>query len=258
MAGQDLKTALIQTSIFWKEKHANYAALEEKIWSIDDDTDLIVLPEMFNTGFCPEDPGMGEHPNLTTFKWMLQMAQMKKCAIMGSYMVNDEGEVYNRMVMIDEEGQYSRYDKKHLFSFAEEHRQIQSGTLRPVFQLKGWRIFPAICYDLRFPVWLRNDCAYDLLITVANWPEARVDAWKALLKARAIENVAYVCGVNRVGKDGNDIPYNGHSAIFDFKGQRLNEWSEKEEIITQTLDKKAMLAFREKFPVLEDRDKFSF
>ncbi len=253
---QDLKLALIQSDIYWQQKEANLAMFEEKIWQIDQPVDIIVLPEMFQTGFTMEHQGLSEPMNLTTFKWMKQMAAQKKAVVTGSYIVQEKGKVYNRLVWMQPDGLYKTYDKRHLFRMAEEDRYYAMGESRLLVEWKGWKICPLICYDLRFPVWARNrNLEYDLLLYVANWPAVRVSAWDALLKARAIENVSYSVGLNRVGEDGKGIAYNGHSGAYSPKGEVL-AFSETEEIIYLTLSKASLERFRTKFPAHLDADPF--
>jgi len=253
---EDLKLALIQSEIYWQQKGANLGMFEEKIWQISEPVDIIVLPEMFQTGFTMEHEGLSEPMNLTTFKWMKQMAAQKKAVVTGSYIVKEKGEVYNRLIWMQPDGQFETYDKRHLFRMAKEDQYYSMGQDRIVVEWKGWKICPLICYDLRFPVWARNNSlAYDALLYVANWPAARISAWDALLKARAIENVSYSVGLNRVGEDGNGIAYNGHSGAYSPKGETLS-FSESEEIMLVTLNRKDLDNFRTKFPAHLDADGF--
>lgn len=253
---EDLKLALIQSDIYWQQKGANLGMFEEKIWQISEPVDIIVLPEMFQTGFTMKHEGLSEPMNLTTFKWMKQMAAQKKAVITGSYIVKEKGEVYNRLIWMQPDGQFKTYDKRHLFRMAKEDQYYSMGQDRIVVEWKGWKICPLICYDLRFPVWARNNSlAYDALLYVANWPAARISAWDVLLKARAIENVSYSVGLNRVGEDGNGIAYNGHSGAYSPKGETLS-FSESEEIMLVTLNRKDLDNFRIKFPAHLDADGF--
>ena len=254
---KDLNLALIQSDIHWHQIDANLAMFEEKIWQINEPTDIIVLPEMFQTGFTMEHEGLSEPMNLTTFKWMKQMAAQKKAVVTGSYIVKEGGETFNRLVWMQPDGEYQTYDKRHLFRMANEHNHFSGGVDRLVVECKGWKICPLICYDLRFPVWSRNvNLAYDLVLYVANWPAVRVNAWDALLKARAMENVAYAVGLNRVGKDGKDIEYNGHTGAYSPKGETL-AFSEQEEVVCLALSKSKLNDFREKFPAHLDADRFT-
>ncbi len=254
---EHLRLALIQSDIYWHQIDANLAMFEEKIWQINEPADIIVLPEMFQTGFTMEHEGLSEPMNLTTFKWMKQMAAQKNAAVTGSYIVKEGGKTFNRLVWMQPDGQYKTYDKRHLFRMADEHKHFAEGMDRLVVEWKGWKICPLICYDLRFPVWSRNvNLDYDLLLYVANWPAVRVNAWDTLLKARAMENVAYSVGLNRVGKDGKDIEYNGHTGAYSPKGEEL-AFSTDEEIIHVTLSKESLDSFRKKFPAHLDADQFS-
>lgn len=254
---QTLTLTLIQSELHWQNPTANLAMFEEKIWKINQKTDLIILPEMFTTGFSMAAKDLAEPMNLTTFKWMRQQAEQTGAVITGSYIVKENDAYFNRLLWMQPNGEYAIYDKRHLFRMADEHLTYTAGTKNIIQELKGWRIMPQICYDLRFPVWSRNvDLQYDLLIYVANWPQPRTLAWNILLQARAIENLAFCAGVNRVGSDGIGKEYVGDSAVIDFKGNRLFYETEKEAIHTITLDKSEMIAFREKFPTNLDADKF--
>ena len=253
---QNLRVALIQSDIHWHEIGANLAMFEEKIWQIQNDVDLILLPEMFQTGFTMEHEGLAEPMNFNTFKWMKQMAAQKNAAVCGSYIVKEEGQVFNRLLWMQPDGEFKTYNKRHLFRMANEHEHFDMGAEKLIVEWRGWKICPMVCYDLRFPVWSRNvDLAYDLLLYVANWPAVRVNAWDTLLEARAIENVSYSIGLNRVGKDGVGIEYNGHSAAYSPKGEQL-AFSEKEEIIYIELSAESLQSFRKKFPAHLDADEF--
>ncbi|MDF2156967.1 amidohydrolase [Algoriphagus sp. CAU 1675] len=256
-----LKIALVQTDLFWKDKVANLAMLEEKIWEITEKPDLIILPEMFPTGFSMDARELAEPMNFTVTKWMRQLAVQTGAVITGSVIISEGGKFFNRLLWVAPDGKVHHYDKRHLFRMADEEKVYSSGGEVPVFELKGWKICPQICYDLRFPVWSRNrlkgeELAYDLIFYVASWPAARGAAWDALLPARAIENLSYSIGVNRVGTDGNSIAYNGHSAAYDFKGRQLVESGEKEGIFMVELDGEELLAYRDKFPAWMDSDSF--
>ncbi len=257
---EDLYISLIQANLHWEKPEANTAMFEEMIWSIDK-TDLIVLPEMFTTGFSMNARELAEPAGGRTFKWMRQMATQKKAAITGSYIIKDGKDFYNRLYFVFPDGTSSHYDKKHLFGLAGEGDFYSPGNQRLVLEYKGWKILPLICYDLRFPVWSRSQkngstlYEYDLLIYVANWPKPRVNAWDTLLKARAIENLSYCIGVNRLGEDGYSKEYLGHSAVYSYLGEELG-FSDKEEIITCTLDSASLKKFREEFPFQKDADTF--
>jgi predicted amidohydrolase len=259
---QDLRVALVQTDLHWQDKTANLALLEEKIWSLKNTCDLIVLPEMFPTGFSMESAALAEPMNLQVHKWMKQLAAQTGAVITGSAIISEGGNFYNRLLWVAPTGSTQTYDKRHLFRMANEDASFAAGAQLPVFELKGWKICPQICYDLRFPVWARNqwkagEAAYDLLFYVASWPAARVSAWDALLPARAIENLSYSIGVNRVGIDGNQIPYNGHSAVYDFKGEKLLDLGEQDQVRVISLDSKALEEYRSKFPAWKDADPFT-
>lgn len=258
---QDLKVTLVQTPLYWEDKSANLAMLEEQLFNYEEETDLIVLPEMFNTGFSMSAEKLAEPMNLHTFKWMKQMATQKKVVVTGSYIVKEDGKYFNRLIWMQPDGNYTTYDKRHLFRMADEHHHFNMGQESPIVELKGWKIKPLICYDLRFPVWSRNTSkddtmAYDLLLYVANWPAARVNAWDALLKARAIENLSYCLGVNRIADDGNGVPFNGHSGAYNFKGETICFLDQAEMIKTITLSNEDLKRGREKFPAYLDADDF--
>jgi predicted amidohydrolase len=258
---ENLHLTLIQSSLHWENPVANLAMFEEKIWQIKESTDLIVLPEMFTTGFTMNAAALAEPMNLTTFKWLKQQAAQTGAVVTGSYIVKEKEQFYNRLIWMRPDGSFEVYDKRHLFRMAEEHQIYSAGNKKIIPVLKGWRICPLICYDLRFPVWSRNtangqEMAYDCLIYVANWPQARSHAWSTLLQARAIENLSYVVGANRVGADGKDIPYSGNSAVINPKGEVLFHEAEKECIQSVILDAAELTAFREKFPAYLDADSF--
>ena len=253
-----LNVTLIQSDLHWEEVPANLAMFEEKIWRISQPTDLIVLPEMFNTGFTMNASAVAEPMNLHTFKWMKQQARQTGAVVTGSFVVKEQEKYYNRLVWMRPDGSYDTYDKRHLFRMAYEHLTYAEGTKRLVTEWKGWRICPLVCYDLRFPVWSRNgQPPYDVLLYVANWPQARRQAWQALLPARAIENLSYVVGVNRVGTDGKNIPYGGDSAVYNYKGETLFQRVDEEACHTVSLDKEALVAFRTAFPAFLDADAFT-
>lgn len=257
MKNNSLIITLIQTELFWHNPVANRAMLEEKIWQINQPTDIIILPEMFTTGFTMHAKDWAEPMNLHTFKWLEQMAAQSKAAVVGSYIVQEDGKFFNRLVWMFPDRSFQTYDKRHLFRMAEEHKTFSAGQNPLLVEWKGWKIMPLVCYDLRFPVWSRNvNLSYDLLIYVANWPKARRSAWNTLLAARAIENLCYTVGVNRVGEDGNNIPYAGDSAIYDFKGQALFHQEGEEIIQTNTLSHQDLEEYREKFPAYLDADSF--
>lgn len=252
-----LNITLIQTDLYWENPTANLAMLEEKIMNIEHETDLIVLPEMFTTGFSMNPAKVAEPMNLTATRWMKQMAAQTKAVITGSVVIKENDQFFNRLLWVEPNGTIDSYDKRHLFRMAKEHEVYSGGTKKIIKEIKGWKICPLICYDLRFPVWSRNtNLAYDVLLYVANWPAVRMYPWDSLLVARAIENQAYVVGVNRIGNDGNGIPHDGHSSVIDFKGEVLFK-NKGEAIVHQhSLDKKSLDDFRQKFPAYLDADGF--
>lgn len=259
-----LSITLIQSGLHWHNTSANLAMFEEKLWQINTQTDLIILPEMFNTGFTMDIKGLAEPMNSKTFRWMKQQAAQARAVVAGSFIVRDRQEYYNRLLWMEPDGTYAVYDKRHLFRMAGEHHTFAAGSARLVREIRGWKICPMVCYDLRFPVWSRNrwmeddqSLEYDLLVFIANWPAARVNAWKLLLQARAVENLCFVAGVNRVGTDGNKIAYNGNSMVADPKGVPLWENEGEETIKTITLSMEELRGYRQKFPAYLDADGFS-
>lgn len=254
---QNLSVTLIQTNLYWENSTANLAMLEEKIAQITEPTDLIILPEMFNTGFTMNVEKVAEPMNFFVMKWMKQQAAQSKAVITGSFIVKENEQYFNRLIWMRPDGSYEKYDKRHLFRMGGEHHSFTGGSEKIIVELKGWKICPLICYDLRFPVWSRNvNQAYDLLIYVANWPAVRSIVWDTLLKARAIENQAFVVGVNRVGTDGMDLLYSGNSTIIDFKGNPIFYQRDYEVVETYLLNKKNLESFREQFPAYLDADTF--
>ncbi len=259
---EKLSIALFQTDVYWHDRGANHASLEEKIWGLEKQVDLIILPEMFPTGFTMDVKNMAEPMNFTTTKWMKQMASQTGAVVTGSLIVNEGGKFFNRLLWVSPSGEISFYDKRHLFRMANEDEHFDMGNKNIIVNLKGWRILPQICYDLRFPVWSRNLAdehgkgLYDLAFFVACWPASRISAWDILLKARAVENLSYVIGVNRTGEDGNGVLYNGHSGAYDYKGEPLAFSQDKEEILYVELDPKPLQVFRGKFPAWKDADSF--
>ncbi|WP_242921113.1 amidohydrolase [Pontibacter liquoris] len=254
----DLRVTIVQTELHWQDAAANRHMFSARLAAAAPATDLIVLPEMFTTGFSMSAPDLAEETEGPTLAWMRQEAKQHQAVITGSVIVKEGDNYYNRLFWVRPDGTYAAYDKRHLFRMANEHHTYTPGQERLVVELQGWQICPLVCYDLRFPVWSRNTGnAYDLLLYVANWPKARNLAWSTLLKARAIENVAYVVGVNRVGTDGNDHPYSGDSAIIHPKGYALLETTEAAGIHTLTLNKQELDDFRQAFPAHLDADAFT-
>ena len=254
---QNLSVTLIQTNLYWENSTANLAMLEEKIAQITEPTDLIILPEMFNTGFTMNVTKVAEPMNFFVMKWMKQQAAQSKAVITGSFIVKENEQFFNRLIWMRPDGSYEKYDKRHLFRMGGEHHSFTGGSEKIIVELKGWKICPLICYDLRFPVWSRNiNQSYDLLIYVANWPAVRSIVWDTLLKARAIENQSFVVGLNRVGTDGMDLFYSGNSTIIDFKGNSIFYQRDYEVVETYLLNKKNLESFREQFPAYLDADTF--
>ncbi|TXB64718.1 amidohydrolase [Vicingus serpentipes] len=254
----NLKITIIQSELHWENVEENLAMFAKKIEAINEQTDIVVLPEMFTTGFSMESVKLAEKMDGKSVKWMKQLAVKKNAVITGSIIIEEEGKYFNRLLWVQPDENVLTYDKRHLFRMAEEDKHFTAGEERLIVEWKGWKVCPLICYDLRFPVWSRNSLpAFDCLIYVANWPEARKEPWYKLLEARAIENQVYVVGVNRVGFDGKDISYSGNSAVIDPKGNSISNIKTKlNETVTIELNKQALEDFREKFPVGLDADDF--
>ena len=251
-----MKIAIIQAPLVWENPEKNRKYFEEKIKSIQEEIDLVVLPEMFSTGFTMHPENVSETMDGETLSLLKSLAKAKNTAITGSLIIRENGKFYNRLVFVFSSGEIRSYDKRHLFSLAGEEKIYASGTEKLIVEYKGWKICPLVCYDLRFPVFSRNVQDYDLLLYVANWPQQRIQAWDILLKARAVENMAYVIGVNRIGLDGNNHAYSGHSQVVDFLGDYLVKPQISEEIVIVDLDKNKMLGTRQKLGFLKDRDTF--
>ena len=251
-----MKTALLQAPLLWENPKQNRKYFEEKINAIAENVDLIVLPEMFTSGFTMNPKAVAETMQGETLLWLQALAKAINSAITGSLVIQENGKYYNRLVFVFPSGKIKTYDKKHLFTLAGEEKIYTSGTEKIVIEYKGFKICPLICYDLRFPVFARNTEEYDVLIFVANWPKPRINAWDALLKARAIENMCYTIGVNRIGTDQNQHDYSGHSQAIDSLGNYLIEPQEVEGVFITTFNKKALLETRYKFGFLNDRDEF--
>jgi len=278
-----LTFTLIQTKLAWEDKAANLAMLHEKIMSITEKTEVVVLPEMFSTGFSMKPGLFAENMHGETVRWMKKTAAEKRVILTGSIITEDEGKYYNRLIWMLPNGEYGCYDKRHLFAYGKEDEHYTPGSKRLIAGVKGWKLNLEVCYDLRFPVWARQQVEhgaqhdiltshpsspplrkedgrgtleYDVLTYVANWPERRIHAWRTLLQARAIENQCYVIGVNRVGYDGNNIYHNGNSMVVDPMGEILYEKQHDEDIFTITLQKERLNEVRNKFPFWKDGDKF--
>jgi predicted amidohydrolase len=272
-----LKVTIIQSNLHWENKEANLAMFEQKLMQVKDNMEIVVLPEMFNTGFSMKPELLAEKMDGISVEWMKRVSKEKKIILAGSLIVEENGNYFNRLIWMQPNGQYGYYDKRHLFAFGGEDQKYSSGSKRLIASVKGWKINLLVCYDLRFPVWARqsipltlladgtfeksgdeNNAApeYDVLIYVANWPERRNHAWKTLLQARAIENQCYVVGANRVGNDGNELYYSGDSMIVDPLGEVLYTSAYEENIFTCSLPLEKLLTVRAKFPFLKDGDPF--
>jgi predicted amidohydrolase len=255
-----LTVSLVQTHLHWEDKRANLAMLETKIMGIDQRTELVVLPEMFSTAFSMQPKKLAEGMDGETVAWMKKIARTKKIILTGSIIITDGEAYFNRLLWVLPEGTLGYYDKRHRFAFAGEDKEYTPGNKRLIASVKGWKINLQVCYDLRFPVWARQQPGgnpeYDILLYVANWPEQRSHAWKTLLTARAIENQCYVIGVNRVGKDGNQINYSGDSMVIDGLGNTLYQKTEQEDIHTIVLHKESLQQIRDRFPFWKDADDF--
>ena len=253
---QPLTLSLVQTTTCWHDPAANRALFDEWLAQVPDDVQLVVLPEMFSTGFTMASHEVAEPMSGPTVEWLRRRAVDHGRTLCGSTVIEEDGRCFNRFLWVTPDGEVASYDKRHRFRMAGEHEHYAAGSERRVMRLGGWRILPLVCYDLRFPVWLRNRGDYDLLLAVANWPAARQRAWNALLRARAIENLAYAAGVNVVGEDGNGIEYTGGSAVYDPEGAALLEAGREPCLCTLTLDGDALEDYRRRFPAGQDADDF--
>lgn len=258
----NLSVTLIQSGLHWEDKAANLNMFTEKLSSVPEEAELVILPEMFSTGFSMNPGELAENMDGESLQWMKRMAAEKKIILTGSLIIEDSGSYYNRLIWMLPNGQFGYYDKRHLFAYAGEDEHYTPGTKRLVASVKGWKVLLQICYDLRFPVWSRQnkkkeEPEYDLLVYVANWPERRIQAWKTLLMARAIENQCYVVGVNRVGTDGNDHIYSGDSMVVDPMGEILYQKSYEEDIFSVQLDYEKLKTIRSKLPFWKDGDHFT-
>jgi predicted amidohydrolase len=280
---------LVQTALYWEDKRANLQMLEEKIKNIREKTQVVILPEMFSTGFSMKPEILAETMDGETVQWMKKVAAEKKVILTGSVIIQEDKYYYNRSMWMLPNGQFGCYNKRHLFAYAEEDKHYTAGSERFIASVNGWKVNLQVCYDLRFPVWARQTSPpappqqvgegtraasrspsttplerglgaevfeYDVLLYVANWPERRSTAWKTLLQARAIENQCYVIGVNRVGKDGSGIYHSGDSMVIDPLGEVLYHKKDEEDIFTITLEKQNLVEIRERFQFWRDADKF--
>jgi predicted amidohydrolase len=251
-----LRVTMVQTELAWQDPAANRHRLATHFRGLIGRTDVVVLPEMFSTGFSMDAGSLAEDMDGPTVGWMREEAAALGCVITGSLIIREQGSCYNRLVWARPDGSTAHYDKRHLFRIANEQDHYAPGARRLVVEFKGWRVCPMICYDLRFPVWSRSRGDYDLLLYVANWPQRRAHAWSTLLRARAIENLSYVVGVNRIGKDGNGATYAGDSVALDFLGQSLSSEGGGDRVETAVLDLESLRAHRQGFPAHLDADRF--
>jgi omega-amidase len=254
---QSLTVSIIQAELHWHDAVRNQQQFSASIESIGQTSDLIVLPEMFTTGFTMDAVNNAESMDGSSIAWMREMAIAANASLCGSLIIEENGQYYNRFIYVSTDGELQYYDKRHLFRLADEQHHFSPGTNKIVFELNGFRICPMVCYDLRFPVWSRNRDDYDLLLYVANWPSRRQFAWDTLLRARAIENLSYVAGVNRNGVDGNGLPYTGGSCIVDFLGADLANLGEQNGVATATLRLAELGEFRDRFAFNKDADNFT-
>ena len=249
-----LRITLVQSHLHWENPKENRNHLN-KLMSETQETDLFILPELFSTAFSVTFQGEGM--NGESMQWMSELAQKKQASVVGSLIIAENSKKYNRLIWMNPDGTYFHYDKRHLFGMMNEGDYFKAGKDRLIIDFKGWKICPLICYDLRFPVFSRNNENFDLLLYVANWPVSRIDHWDKLLVARAIENQCFVAAVNRVGNDINGIEFNGHSSLIDYNGQLIYKEIEKEQVKTLTIDKTDLINGRSRLPFLKDMDSFS-
>ena len=255
---ENLNIALIQSNLVWENPAENRRVFTEKIIALSSIIDIVVLPEMFTTGFSMNPDKHAESMSGETVLWMQKIANENQIAIVGSIIIKENNKYFNRLIFVHPNGKIDVYDKRHLFTYGGEDKAYSSGNKRLIVKYKDWKICPMICYDLRFPVWSRNDLGYDILIYVANWPKPRISAWNTLLKARAIENMSYTIGLNRIGIDGNKLEYSGHSQGFDMLGKELISSENKSEYVFEiTLDKDILIETRNRFQFLKDKDSFT-
>ncbi|MGV3545962.1 MAG: nitrilase family protein [Pedobacter sp.] len=255
---QNLKITIFQASLFWENIEKNLQNIGLRLQGgVREKTDLIVLPEMFNTGFTMRAEELAEDMDGKTMQWIKKTAANYDCVVTGSLIIKEDGKYFNRMVWVKPNGECTHYDKHHLFGLGDEDKHFSPGNEAVIVELKGWKIRLAICYDLRFPVWLRNkDAAYDILLLVASWPDKRSSHWRTLIHARAIENQSYVIGVNRVGHDGNQIYHSGHSMCIDPMGNTVYYKPEDEDLYTFSINYAELEKIRRQFPFLKDSDDF--
>ncbi len=258
MTQEILQVAVFQLDSVWEDIQANRAKIDQFLCSVPENTDVVFLPEMFSTGFTMNASVLAESMEGETIQWMKECCREYQLALCGSLIIREDEKYFNRLLFVEPSGQIHFYNKRHLFTMGNEDSHFEQGTERLILNYKGWRICPLICYDLRFPVWARNRNDYDVLIYSANWPQARTEAWNTLLKARALENQAYVVGANRVGVDGNSISYSGNSQLIDAKGNVLSSIEDfAENMVVAQFSYFELIKFRTDFPVLNDADEFS-
>lgn len=254
---ENISIAVVQTLLYWENIDANLTMFSELL-SKAKTADLYILPEMFTTGFSMQPQKYGKESYEKGLSWLKRTAKEKQAAIVASMMVRDNENYYNRLFFVTPSQDIFTYDKKHLFGLGNEQQHYTSGKEQLIVDYLGWKIHPLICYDLRFPVWSRNTVDYDLLLYVANWPQKRINHWRSLLIARAIENQCYVAACNRIGDDANGIAHNGNSIIVEYSGEVLAESIDEATILYQNLSKSHLLKFKKAFPFLGDKDKFKF
>jgi omega-amidase len=255
---ENLKVTVFQAYLFWENIDKNLLNLALRLsMGVREKTDLIVLPEMFNTGFSMNSEALAEEMGGKTMQWMQKMANLYNCVVTGSLIIKEDNQYFNRLIWMNPNGETQHYDKRHLFGLGDEDKNFTPGINKLIVELKGWKIRLAVCYDLRFPVWLRNvNEEYDILLLVASWPDKRSAHWKALIPARAIENQSYVVAVNRVGHDGNQIYHSGHSMCIDPYGSTVYYKPEDEDLYTFSINYEELVKIRRQFPFLKDADKF--
>lgn len=253
---EDLKVVLVQSALIWEDKEANLTHFSNLIQGLEESVDLIILPEMFSTGFSMNASELAEPESGKGLSWMQEISAKVQAVICGSLIIEESGNYYNRLFWVNPNGTYEKYDKRHLFTYAGEEKIYIAGKEKLIVELNGWRICPQICYDLRFPAWNRNLENYDLLLFVANWPERRSYPWRHLLIARAIENISYTIGVNRVGEDGNGINHSGNTMFIDPLGEILFEQIYEPIVKVVTLSKEKLHQARERFGFLDDKDSY--
>lgn len=256
-----MRLSIVQSALVWENKAENLHRFDQKLVPLAGQTDLVVLPEMFSTGFSMNTEPLAERLDGPTMTWLAEKAAQLGASITGSFICRENGQNRNRLVWMRPDGTFETYDKRHLFSLAEEEKHFAPGHKRLIVNWKGFAVCPMICYDLRFPVWSRNrrdEAGYDLLIYVANWPTRRAHHWRSLLQARAIENQAYCVGVNIVGADGSGLEYIGDSAVIDFAGQHICQLSAQEGVCTTEVSLQSLQHYRTQFPFLADADEFQF